>query len=288
MSIIIDHLSYKYKDALEDEDYALKDINLKIEDGEFLGIIGHTGSGKSTLIQHLNGLERATDGHIYYNGEDIYDTDFDMRKLRAKVGVVFQYPEYQLFESTVFKDISFGPKNLGLPQLEVDLRSYQAMRDVGLSEEIIDLSPLALSGGQKRRVAIAGVLAMEPEVLILDEPTAGLDPKGRKEILELLKKLHKERKCTIILVSHSREDVATYTERLVVMHEGRIVLDGKTREVFSFEKELGMMGLAVPQVTTIMNRLKEKGVAVRGNVLTVEEAKEEILKNILMKNNISH
>lgn len=281
MSIIIDHLSYKYRDVLKDEDYALKDINLKIEDGEFVGIIGHTGSGKSTFIQHLNGLERTTEGHIYYNGEDIYDTDFDMRKLRGKVGVVFQYPEYQLFESTVFKDISFGPKNLGLPQLEVDLRSYQAMRDVGLSEEITDLSPLALSGGQKRRVAIAGVLAMEPEVLILDEPTAGLDPKGRKEILELLKKLHRERKCTIILVSHSMEDVATYTERLVVMHEGRIVLDGKTREVFSFEEELCTLGLAVPQVTTIMNRLKEKGVAVSRNVLTVEEAKEELLGNLL-------
>ena len=280
MSIIIDHLSYKYKDVLEDEDYALKDINLKIEDGAFIGIIGHTGSGKSTLIQHLNGLERATEGHIYYNGEDIYDTDFDMKKLRGKVGVVFQYPEYQLFESTVFKDISFGPKNLGLPQLEVDLRSYQAMRDVGLSEELIDLSPLSLSGGQKRRVAIAGVLAMEPEVLILDEPTAGLDPKGRKEILELLKKLHRERKCTIILVSHSMEDVAAYTERLVVMHEGKIVLDGKTREVFSFEKELCMLGLAVPQVTTIMNRLKEKGVDVSRNVLTVEEAKEELLRNL--------
>lgn len=280
MSIIIDHLSYKYKDALEKDSYALKDINLKIEDGEFVGLIGHTGSGKSTLMQHLNGLERATEGTIYFNGEDIYESSYDMRNLRSKVGLVFQYPEYQLFETTVFKDISFGPQNLGLPQLEVDLRSYQAMRDVGLSEELIDVSPFSLSGGQKRRVAIAGVLAMKPEVLILDEPTAGLDPRGREEILHLIKKLHKERKCTIILVSHSMEDMAEYAERLIVMHEGRIVLDGNKRGIFAHEEELCMLGLDVPQVTRLSNRLKDKGYTLTKDILTVEEAKEELLKII--------
>lgn len=278
MSIIIDHLSYQYKDALEKDSYALKDINLKIEDGEFVGLIGHTGSGKSTLMQHLNGLERATEGNIYFNGEDIYESSFDMKNLRGKVGLVFQYPEYQLFENTIFKDISFGPQNMGLPQLEVDLRSYQAMRDVGLSEELIDVSPFSLSGGQKRRVAIAGVLAMKPEVLILDEPTAGLDPRGREEILHLIKKLHKERKCTIILVSHSMEDMADYAERLIVMHEGRIVLDGNKRDVFAHEEELRMLGLAVPQVTTLINRLKDKGYSFTKDILTVGEAKEELLK----------
>ncbi|MDE7425051.1 MAG: energy-coupling factor transporter ATPase [Lachnospiraceae bacterium] len=277
MLIIIDHLSYKYKDVVEKDEYALRDINLKIEDGEFVGLIGHTGSGKSTLMQHLNGLVKATEGTIYYNGEDIYESDFDMRALRGKVGLVFQYPEYQLFESTIFKDISFGPKNLGLPQLEVDLRSYQAMKDVGLSEELIDVSPFSLSGGQKRRVAIAGVLAMEPEVLILDEPTAGLDPKGREEILHLIRRLHKEKKCTIILVSHSMEDMADYVQRLVVMHEGRIVLDGNKRDVFAHEEELCMLGLAVPQVTTLTNQLRKKGYTFTKDILTVAEAKEELL-----------
>lgn len=275
--IIIDHLSYKYKDVVEKDEYALRDINLKIEDGEFVGLIGHTGSGKSTLMQHLNGLVKATEGTIYYNGEDIYESDFDMRALRGKVGLVFQYPEYQLFESTIFKDISFGPRNLGLPQLEVDLRSYQAMKDVGLSEELIDVSPFSLSGGQKRRVAIAGVLAMEPEVLILDEPTAGLDPKGREEILHLIRRLHKEKKCTIILVSHSMEDMADYVQRLVVMHEGRIVLDGNKRDVFAHEEELCMLGLAVPQVTTLTNQLRKKGYTFTKDILTVAEAKEELL-----------
>lgn len=262
---------------MEKDEYALQDINLKIEDGEFVGLIGHTGSGKSTLMQHLNGLVKATEGTIYYNGEDIYESDFDMRALRGKVGLVFQYPEHQLFENTIFKDISFGPKNLGLPQLEVDLRSYQAMRDVGLSEELIDVSPFSLSGGQKRRVAIAGVLAMEPEVLILDEPTAGLDPRGREEILHLIRKLHKEKKCTIILVSHSMEDMADYVQRLVVMHEGRIVLDGNKRDVFAHEEELCMLGLAVPQVTTLTNQLRKKGYTFTKDILTVAEAKEELL-----------
>lgn len=265
---------------MEEDNYALRDINLKIEDGEFVGVIGHTGSGKSTLMQHLNGLEKATQGTIYYNSKDIYDKDYDIRKLREKVGLVFQYPEHQLFETTIFKDISFGPKNLGLPQLEVDLRSYEAMRDVGLSEELIDVSPFTLSGGQKRRVAIAGVLAMKPEVLILDEPTAGLDPEGREEILHLIQKLHEERKCTIILVSHSMEDMADYVQRLIVLHEGRIVLDGNKRDVFAHEEELHMLGLAVPQVTSLMNQLKKKGYRFSKDILTIEEAKGELLRII--------
>lgn len=278
MSIILDHICYRYKDATDDEDYILKDINLKIEDGEFIGLIGHTGSGKSTLMQHLNGLIKATSGTVYYNGEDIYANDFSTKNLRSKVGLVFQYPEHQLFESTVIKDINFGPKNLGLKQLEVDLRSYQAMKDVGLTEDLLDASPFELSGGQKRRVAIAGVLAMEPEVLILDEPTAGLDPYGREEILNLIKRLHEEKKCTIILVSHSMEDVANYVERLIVMHEGCIMLDGTPKEIFQHSKELEMLGLAVPQITYVMKALQKKGVPVSGTAITIEEAKQELLK----------
>lgn len=278
MSIILDHVCYQYKDSIRTDEYAIKDINLKIEDGEFIGLIGHTGSGKSTLVQHLNGLVKASAGNIYYNGEDIYEKDFSMHALRGKVGLVFQYPEHQLFESTVIKDISFGPKNLGLPPLEVDLRSYQAMKDVGLSEELLDVSPFSLSGGQKRRVAIAGVLAMQPEVLILDEPTAGLDPKGREEILQLIKQLHREKKCTIILVSHSMEDVANYVERLIVMHQGQVVLDGNTRSIFKHSDELEILGLAAPQVTYIMRGLRKKGWNVPEDVITVEEAKKDILK----------
>lgn len=277
MSIILDHISYRYKDVIEEGQYALCDINLKIEDGEFIGLIGHTGSGKSTLVQHLNGLEKATGGTIYYNGEDIYDADYSLKTLRGKVGLVFQYPEHQLFEGTVIKDIQFGPKNLGLPQLEVDLRSYQAMKDVGLSEELLDASPFELSGGQKRRVAIAGVLAMQPEVLILDEPTAGLDPAGREEILQLIKHLHEERKCTIILVSHSMEDVANYVERLIVMHNGAIMLDGRPRDIFMHNEELEMLGLSAPQITYVMKGLKNAGAEVRTDVITVTEAKQAIL-----------
>lgn len=278
MSIILDHVSYRYKDTIEAGAYALQDINIKIDDGEFIGLIGHTGSGKSTLVQHLNGLERATNGTVYYNGQDIYEEDYPMKMLRAKVGLVFQYPEHQLFESTVIKDINFGPKSLGLPQLEVDLRSYKAMKEVGLSEDLLDASPFELSGGQKRKVAIAGVLAMEPEVLVLDEPTAGLDPYGKQEILGLLKKLHDERKCTIILVSHSMEDVANYVERLIVMHEGKVVLDGRTRDIFLHHKELEMLGLAAPKVSYVMEQLLADGIPVRSDVITVSEAKEEILR----------
>lgn len=269
---------FQHKDCINTEEYALKDINLEIEDGEFIGIIGQTGSGKSTLIQHFNGLEKATNGTIYYNGEDIYAKDYSLKQLRGKVGLVFQYPEYQLFESTVIEDIKFGPRNLGLPSLEVDLRSYQAFQDVGLQEELLDVSPFQLSGGQKRRVAIAGVLAMEPEVLILDEPTAGLDPYGREEILTFISRLHEEKNCTVILVSHSMEDVAKYVNRLLVMYEGRILLDGTPKEIFKHRKELEEIGLSVPQVTKAMQGLKEKGIPVSGDVISLDEAKSEILR----------
>lgn len=278
MSIILDHVNYIYSQGTAYEKQALKDINLKIEDGEFIGIIGHTGSGKSTLIQHLNGLEKATSGSIYYNGEDIYDKDYDMRTLRRKVGLVFQYPEHQLFESTIIKDVQFGPKNMGLSQLEIDLHSYEALKQVGIKEDMIDASPFELSGGQKRRVAIAGVLAMRPEVLVLDEPTAGLDPQGRDEILDQIAQLKKERNMTVILVSHSMEDVAKHVERLIVMNKGEVFLDGKPREIFQCYKELESIGLAAPQVTYVMQELKERGVSVDANVTMLEEAKYEILK----------
>ena len=278
VSIIVDHVFFQHKDCVNTNEYALKDINLEIKDGEFIGIIGQTGSGKSTLIQHLNGLEKATSGTIYYNGEDIYAKDYPLKQLRGKVGLVFQYPEYQLFENTVIEDIKFGPKNLGLSSLEVDLRSYQAFKDVGLGEELLDVSPFQLSGGQKRRVAIAGVLAMEPDVLILDEPTAGLDPYGREEILTLISRLHKEKKCTIVLVSHSMEDVANYVDRLLVMYHGSILLDGSPREIFKHRAELEKIGLSVPQVTKVMKGLREKGITVNCDAISVDEAKREILR----------
>lgn len=256
---------------------ALDDISLELPDGQFIGIIGHTGSGKSTLMQHLNGLVKATSGHIYFNGEDIYDKDYDMKKLRSKVGLVFQYPEHQLFEIDVFTDVCFGPKNLGLEKKEVELRAYDALRKVGLPDEFYYQSPFELSGGQKRRVAIAGVLAMKPQVLILDEPTAGLDPKGRDEILGQIKKLQEQTGITILLVSHSMEDVAEYVDRIIVMNKGRIMLDDVPGEVFKHYKELEEVGLAAPQVTYIMHALKEKGLAVDVNATTIGEARDEIL-----------
>ena len=278
MSIIMNHISYQYEQSGGQTVEALKDINLKIPDGQFIGLIGHTGSGKSTLVQHLNGLIKATSGEIYYNGEDIYGEDFSMKTLRSKVGLVFQYPEHQLFDVNAFEDVCFGPKNLGLSKKEVQLRAFAALESVGFPKERFYQSPFELSGGQKRRVAIAGVLAMKPEVLILDEPTAGLDPKGRKEILNLIDKLHKEEKMTIILVSHSMEDVAEYVERILVMNQGSLVLDGSPMEIFSCQKELETMGLGVPQVTYILNALKEKGWNINHHAITVKEAKQEILK----------
>ena len=278
MSIVLEHVSYTYSPETAYEIHALKDVNLEIPDGQFIGLIGHTGSGKSTLVQHLNRLVRATSGHIYFNGEDIYAKDYDMRRLRGKVGLVFQYPEHQLFEVDVLSDVCFGPKNQGLSPEEAKERARGALRMVGISEEYEKQSPFELSGGQKRRVAIAGVLAMEPEVLILDEPTAGLDPKGRDEILDEISSLHKERGITVILVSHSMEDVAKYVERIIVMNQGEVLHDGAPREVFRHYKELESVGLAAPQVTYIVHTLKDKGFDVDEDATTIEEAKETILE----------
>ncbi len=277
MAIYIDHLNYIYSAGTAYEKHALKDICLEIPDGQFIGLIGHTGSGKSTFIQHLNGLIKGSSGTIYYNGRDIDDDDFSKKELRTRVGLVFQYPEHQLFETTVVKDVEFGPKNMKLPQLEINLRTFEAIKMVGLSEELYDASPFELSGGQKRRVAIAGVLAMKPEVLILDEPTAGLDPMGRDEILDQIAKIQKERGITVILVSHSMEDVAKYVDRLIVMDHGSVQFDGAPREVFRHYRELESMGLAAPQVTYLMHDLQEHGMKV-SDATTVEEAKQEILK----------
>ena len=278
MSIILDKVNYVYSEKTAYEIHALKDINLKISDGEFIGVIGHTGSGKSTLIQHLNGLMKASSGGIYYNGQDIYDADYDKKELRRKVGLVFQYPEHQLFETTVFADVCFGPKNCGLSRKESELKAFTALRSVGLPEDYWYRSPFELSGGQKRRAAIAGVLAMEPEVLVLHEPTAGLDPKGRDEILDQVAKLHRERHMTIILVSHSMEDVAKYVGRLIVMNHGSVLYDGTPKEVFSHYRELEEVGLAAPQVTYLMHGLKEQGLPADCGATTVEEAKNSILK----------
>lgn len=279
MAIYIDHLNYIYSEGTAYEKHALKDICLEIPDGQFVGLIGHTGSGKSTLIQHLNGLTKPTNGIIYYNGRDIWDEDFSRKELRTKVGLVFQYPEHQLFETTVVRDVEFGPKNMKLPQLEVNLRTFEAIKLVGLPDELYDASPFELSGGQKRRVAIAGVLAMKPEVLILDEPTAGLDPRGRDEILDQIAKIQKERGITVILVSHSMEDVAKYVDRLIVMDHGSVRFDGTPKEVFRHYKELETIGLAAPQVTYVMEELKCHGMPV-GEATTVEEAKAEILSSL--------
>ena len=278
MSIILDKVNYIYSENTANEIQALKNINLKIEDGEFIGLIGHTGSGKSTLIQHLNGLMHVTYGGIYYNGQDIYDEDYNRKELRSKVGLVFQYPEHQLFETTIFADVAFGPRNQGLSKKEAELKAFTALRSVGLKENDWYRSPFELSGGQKRRAAIAGVLAMEPEVLVLDEPTAGLDPKGRDEILDQVAKLHMERNMTIILVSHSMEDVAKYVERLIVMNQGSILFDGTPREVFAHYQELEAVGLAAPQVTYLMHELRKRGIPVEGVATTLEEAKIAILQ----------
>ena len=276
-SIILDKINYSYSEGTAYQIQALKDINLQIEEGQFIGIIGHTGSGKSTLTQLLNGLLRATSGHIYVDGEDIYDEDYDMKKLRNKVGLVFQYPDHQLFETTNFEDVCFGPKNQGLDRKEVELRAFEALQNVGFPEDLYYQPPFDLSGGQKRRVAIAGVLAMKPEVLILDEPTAGLDPAGRDEILGLVSKMHKELGITIILVSHSMEDVAEYVERLIVMNQGEVMYDGAPKEVYAHYKELEAVGLAAPQVTYLMNELAEKGLPVDTGATTVKEAAQSIL-----------
>ena len=277
MSIKIEHLNYVYSEGTAYEKHALKDICLEIPHGEFVGIIGHTGSGKSTLIQHLNGLIKGTSGTIYYNGENIYQDGYDMRALRSQVGLVFQYPEHQLFEIDVLTDVCFGPKNQGLSQQECEARALEALKLVGLKEKYYKSSPFELSGGQKRRVAIAGVLAMRPKVLVLDEPTAGLDPKGRDEILDQIAYLHKESDLTVILVSHSMEDIARYADRLIVMNSGEVMYNDTPKNVFAHYQELEQVGLAAPQVTYIMHDLKMKGFPVGVTATTVKEAADEIM-----------
>lgn len=277
MSIIVDNISYIYEKGTGFERQALKNVSCAIEDGEFIGLIGHTGSGKSTFIQHLNGLVKPIEGHIYYNGRDIYEQGFNMKELRSRVGLVFQYPEHQLFETEIFKDVCFGPKNLGLSQKEVEIRAFESLRLVGIDDNMFYQSPFDLSGGQKRRVAIAGVLAMKPDVLILDEPTAGLDPKGRDDILNCLKYLREETGMTIILVSHSMDDVANYVSRIMVMNDGVLTYDDTPRNVFRHYKELEAIGLAAPQVTYLMNDLKQAGFDVNTDAITIDEAKESIL-----------
>lgn len=283
MSLILDHVGYSYDSSTTMRSEALKDVNIKINDGEFIGLIGHTGSGKSTLIQTLNGLLKPTLGNVYYDGADINDSDYDRRALRGKVGLVFQYPEHQLFEENVFKDVCFGPKNLGLDDKEVQLRAFDALEKVHMEHEYFYQSPFDLSGGQKRRVAIAGVLAMKPKFLILDEPTAGLDPRGRDEILELITKLHKETDMTVILVSHSMEDVAKYVDRIIVMNKGSVYMDGPVKEVFKRADELENVGLSAPEVTYIVRELKNRGLNVDTTVTTLDEAKTTILQALSVR-----
>ncbi len=277
MSITINHLTHIYNAGTTFEKKALDDVSLEIQDGEFIGLIGHTGSGKSTLIQHLNGLVAPTSGEILLNGENIHQDKNRLKEVRRRVGLVFQYPEHQLFEMTVYKDVAFGPTNLKFSEDKIRKNTISALEAVGLGEEYYDQSPFDLSGGQKRRTAIAGILAMEPEVLILDEPTAGLDPKGREEILSLIQEMHQKRKMTVILVSHSMEDVAKMAERIVVMHQGKVVMNGTPKEIFSCVEELEKMGLAAPQVSYVVRALREKGFPISPDIFTVEEAKNALL-----------
>lgn len=283
MAIKIEHLNYVYSGGTAFERQALKDVNLEFPDGQFVGVIGHTGSGKSTLIQHLNGLLKASSGAVYYNGKNIYDEDSSLKELRSRVGLVFQYPEHQLFESDVFTDVCFGPKNLGLSKEEAESRAEEALRLVGLPESYYRKSPFELSGGQKRRVAIAGILAMKPEVLVLDEPTAGLDPRGRDDILDQVAKLHAEKHMTVLLVSHSMEDVARYVERIIVMNRGEVAFDGAPREVFSHYRELEQIGLSAPQVTYLMHDLAKRGWPVDADATTAEEAADAIFRALKEK-----
>ncbi len=281
MAIRVENLNYIYNGGTTFEQHALKNINLEFPDGQFVGIIGHTGSGKSTLIQHLNGLLKATSGTVYYNNENIYADGYSMKELRSKVGLVFQYPEYQLFETDVLTDVCFGPKNLGLSGEECEQRAKEALQQVGLGEEYYKVSPFELSGGQKRRAAIAGILAMQPEVLVLDEPTAGLDPRGRDDILEQVARLHREKNITVILVSHSMEDIARYVERIIVMNQGEILYDDTPRQVFSHYEELEAVGLAAPQETYLMHDLAKLGWNVDTDAATAEEAAESIASCLL-------
>ena len=279
MSIVIEHLNYVYMAGGPYETKALNDINLTIEDGEFIGLIGHTGSGKSTLVQHLNGLIMPTSGRVLVDGMDLKDKATDRRAVRQRVGLVFQYPENQLFEETVEKDIAFGPRNLGLDEAEIARRVKDAMRRVALDyDKLHNRSVFELSGGQMRRVAIAGVLAMEPQVLVLDEPCAGLDPRGREEILGLIKKLHEEAGTTIVMVSHSMDDVASLAERVIVMNHGEVAMDGVPRDVFSCGEELRGMGLDVPQAVQLAGKLRDRGFDIPDGIYRIEEIREAILR----------
>ena len=278
--IKIENLNFVYQKGMPDERQVLHDINLEIADGDIVAIIGHTGSGKSSLIQHFNALLRPTSGKIFVNGVDITDKKANLKEIRKKVGMVFQYPEYQLFEETVFKDIAFGPKNMGLSKVEIEKSVYEAMDMVGISRELADRSPFELSGGQKRRVAIAGVLAMRPEVLILDEPTAGLDPHGRDSLLTRIENLHKNTGMTVIFVSHSMEEVARLAKNVIVMNDGRVYAKGSVAEIFEKGEELKKIGLNIPQITQLALKLREKGVDIRADIYTVNFAKEVILEKI--------
>ncbi|MDO5392692.1 MAG: energy-coupling factor transporter ATPase [Eubacteriales bacterium] len=277
MSIELKNVCYTYSPGTAYEMHALKDVNLTISDNQFIGMIGHTGSGKSTLIQLFNGLMKPTSGEVLYNGENIWSENYNLKKLRSEVGLVFQYPEHQLFEVDVLSDVCFGPKNQGLTREEAEVQAKIALGQVGIPEELYKKSPFELSGGQKKRVAIAGVLAMNPKILILDEPTAGLDPQGRDEILNQIAELHEKRGITIVLVSHSMEDIARYVERIIVMNHGEVTFDDTPKKVFSHYKELEKIGLGAPQITYIMHELKNRGLDVDTTATTVEEAKESIL-----------
>ena len=278
MSILVNHLVHTYNPGTVFEKKAVADVSFEVKNGEYIGIAGSTGSGKSTLVAHLNALLKPTDGGIYYDGVDIHSDGYDMKALRGKVGLVFQYPEHQLFEEDVFTDVCFGPKNLGLSDSETEYRAYDALKAVGVDDDRFYVSPFDLSGGEKRRVAIAGVLAMKPEVLILDEPCAGLDPMGREEILSMIDELHASRGITVMIVSHSMDDLAEHAKRVLVMHRGRLVMDGSAREVFSQRDELEEVGLAVPEAAAVLHALKERGMPVRTDLITFEEAKNEILR----------
>lgn len=287
MSNIIElkNITYKYSTGTPFESVAVDDVTLEVEKGEFCGIIGHTGSGKSTLIQHINGLVKPTLGEVYVDGENIWSKDTDIRQVRFKAGLVFQYSEYQLFEETVYKDISYGPKNMGLDAEEIDRRVRFAAKSMGLDDSLLERSPFDLSGGQKRRVALAGVIAMEPEILILDEPAAGLDPIGRENVLGLISEYHKQNGTTILLVSHSMEDIVKYAQKVLVMNKGKIFCHAPTDEVFSRQDEIIKIGLDVPQITRVMMRLRAKGIDLGTDIYTVERAKQRILEYKENKNN---
>ncbi|HAA81311.1 MAG: ABC transporter related [Caldanaerobacter subterraneus] len=286
MPIKVENLSFVYNEGTPYATVALNNVTFEIQDEEFVGIIGHTGSGKSTLIQHLNGLLKPTSGKIYINGVDITDKKVSLKDVRKEVGLVFQYPEYQLFEETIFKDIAFGPTNLGLSEEEIEKRVYEAMDIVGINRELADKSPFEVSGGQKRRIAIAGILAMKPKILILDEPTAGLDPKGKEEILNKIKEIHDKYKMITILVSHSMEDIARFADKIIVMNKGRIEVIGTPREVFREAEKLEKIGLGVPQITSLARELQKKGVAIPEDILTIEEAKEYIVRYLRGTKNV--